>query len=439
MNILVIMNMVSPYVKESKITYNDFNSLFSMLSDSERDEISNILFEHGIVVEKTDEAIYCSMAQDYVIDGYLFYEDFDKIYEKYPLRKQYEIVEILFSAGIELRDQFEESIVIESMDLESLVDPKNISSEEKANEKNTENVKVIQEKTYKKKSLLKPKNDIVFQTLFTRGSESITKAMLEDILNIKINKINLDKSKDLLNDNIRNKNGRLDIRAILNGNIDCDIEMQLVPHEKMVERFLYYWSKMYAANLKGGEDYRELKKAISIIIIDAEIPILKKIPKAHTEWEIREKKFQEVVLTDHFEMHIISLPEAVKEYNDNKKDEVLQWMIFIDNPENVEVSKIMEENKDIKEANKRLMEISQDEALRRQALNEEIARLDEGQRLYDATQKGLKQGREEGRKEAREEKIKIINKLSSMGMTDSDISEAVGISEQEIRKILNKK
>lgn len=134
MNILVIMNMVSPYVKESKITYNDFNSLFSMLSDSERDEISNILFEHGIVVEKTDEAIYCSMAQDYVIDGYLFYEDFDKIYEKYPLRKQYEIVEILFSAGIELRDQFEESIVIESMDLESLVDPKNISSEEKAND-----------------------------------------------------------------------------------------------------------------------------------------------------------------------------------------------------------------------------------------------------------------------------------------------------------------
>lgn len=32
----------------------------------------------------------------------------------------------------------------------------------------------------------------------------------------------------------------------------------------------------------------------------------------------------------------------------------------------------------------------------------------------------------------------IIDKMSSMGMTDSDISEAVGISEQEIRKIINK-
>ena len=31
-----------------------------------------------------------------------------------------------------------------------------------------------------------------------------------------------------------------------------------------------------------------------------------------------------------------------------------------------------------------------------------------------------------------------MNKLSSMEMTDSDISEAVGISEQEIRKIINK-
>ena len=33
----------------------------------------------------------------------------------------------------------------------------------------------------------------------------------------------------------------------------------------------------------------------------------------------------------------------------------------------------------------------------------------------------------------------IIDKMSSMGMTESGISEAVGISEQEIRKILNKK
>ena len=298
-----------------------------------------------------------------------------------------------------------------------------------------------QENTYNGQDILKPKNDVVFQALFTRGSEYVTKSMIEDIIKIDIHKIDLDKSKDLLNDNARNKNGRLDIRAILNGNIDCDVEMQLVPHEKMIERFLYYWAKMYTANLKEGENYRELKKSISIIVLDAEIPLLKRIPKSYTKWEIREAEYQEEVLTDHFEMHIISLPEAIKEYDKNKDDKVLQWMMFLNDPGSVEVAEIMKKNKAIKEANKKLYEISQDEALRRQALNEEIARMDEEQRMYDAIHKGLKQGREEGLKEgleqARDEKIEIINKLSSKGMKDSDISDVVGLSESEVRKIIN--
>ena len=65
----------------------------------------------------------------------------------------------------------------------------------------------------------------------------------------------------------------------------------------------------------------------------------------------------------------------------------------------------MKKNKAIKEANKKLYEISQDEALRRQALNEEIARMDEEQRMYDATQKGINQGKVEGIKQGKAEMI----------------------------------
>ena len=49
---------------------------------------------------------------------------------------------------------------------------------------------------------------------------------------MKIHSIELDKSKDLLNDNKRDKNGRLDLRAVVNDNIECDIEVQLSIHEK---------------------------------------------------------------------------------------------------------------------------------------------------------------------------------------------------------------
>ena len=125
---------------------------------------------------------------------------------------------------------------------------------------------------------------------------------------------------------------------------------------------------MYTANIKQGEGYSTLKKAISIIIVDAEIPLLEKIPKAHTEWRIMERNSEEIVLTEHFEMHIIVISKAVKEYKNNKKDEVLQWMMFLNNPENSEVSEIMKTNNDIKEAKVELEKISQDEAIRRQAL-----------------------------------------------------------------------
>ncbi|MCI9413319.1 MAG: Rpn family recombination-promoting nuclease/putative transposase, partial [Clostridia bacterium] len=197
---------------------------------------------------------------------------------------------------------------------------------------------------YEEKAILQPKNDVVFQTLFGRGKENITKAMLEDILKIKIHKLDLDKGKDLVNDNKNDKNGRVDLRAIINDNIECDIEIQLSTHEKMVERFLYYWAKMYTANLLIGSKYNKLRKTISIIIIDDEIKQFKGIHKAHTRWQLRDEEYKNIILTNFCEISIIELPKAIKEYQKNKQNEMLQWMMFLDNPENKEVAEIMEEN-----------------------------------------------------------------------------------------------
>ena len=193
---------------------------------------------------------------------------------------------------------------------------------------------------YEKRGTLQPKNDVVFQALFGRGKERITKAMLEDILKIKIHKLDLDKGKDLQNGNKEEKNGRVDLRAVINDNIECDIEIQLSTHEKMIERFLYYWAKMYAANLKIGQKYKGLRKTISIIIVDNEIKQFKGIRKAYTKWQLREEEYKNVILTSFCEISIIELPKAIKEYQENKQNEMLQWMMFLDNPENKEVVEI---------------------------------------------------------------------------------------------------
>ena len=255
-----------------------------------------------------------------------------------------------------------------------------------------------------KKPLLEAKNDVVFKTLFSRSTPKITKAMLEAMLNTKINKLELDKSTDLLNDNEEDKNGRLDLRAIIDGNVECDIEVQLETHKNMAERFVYYWAKMYAANLRVGHSYSDLRKTICIVILDDVFQKTKGIEDPKTVWKVTEDENKKQILTDHFELVIIELPKALKAYKKNKNDELLQWLMFLDNAKSEEVTQIMEENEDIKEAKEELEKISQDDILRRRALSRTLDIADRLQFEKEAreAEEEAKEAKEEA-KEAKEE------------------------------------
>ena len=293
-----------------------------------------------------------------------------------------------------------------------------------------------------KKSILQPKNDVVFKALFSRGKPRITQAMLEAILKMKIDKLELDKSTDLLNENADDKNGRLDLRAIINGNTECDIEVQLTSNDNIAERFVYYWAKMYAANLKIGDTYSDLRKTISIIILDDDFKLTKNLEKPQTTWRIRESEATHLVLTDYFEIIIIEIPKVVKAYQKTPNDEVLQWMLFLDNPEKKEVARIMEENKNIKEAKEELERISQDDILRRKVLNRtlEIAdRLQMKKELKEAKE-ALKKEKNIGTQEGKAKKTyEVIRKLKEMNLPIEQIAKAVELNEEDVKEILNEK
>ena len=283
----------------------------------------------------------------------------------------------------------------------------------------------------KEKSILQPKNDVVFKALFSRGKPRITQAMLEAILKMKIDKLELDKSTDLLNENADDKNGRLDLRAIINGNTECDIEVQLVSNDNITERFLYYWAKMYTANLKIGDKYSDLRKTISIIILDDDFKLTKNLGKPQTTWKIRESENTHLILTDYFEIIIIELPKVVKAYHKTPNDEVLQWMLFLDNPEKEEVTRIMEENKDIKEAKEELDRISQDDILRRKALNRTLEIADRLQLKKEA-----EEALEKGKKEKTNE---IVKRMKDADLSIEQIAQIVELKVDEVKAILNEK
>lgn len=276
-----------------------------------------------------------------------------------------------------------------------------------------------------KNKLLNPKIDYVFKRIFGySGNEDITKNFLSSIISDSITEIKLNcnpiTEKDLFDDKI----GILDIKAKINNNINCNIEMQIVDNNNIEKRLLFYWSKMYTSSIKTGNKYEDLEKCIVILIADYNLDNLKAFPEYLTKWNIREEKYSKFILTDVMEVYIIELrkfKEALK-----KDSNILNaWLQFINNPE-VE-SKM--ENKEIKKAKKVLEEISQDE--REQYLSELRQKYIMDQNAIHSH--GYDKGFEEG---VQQSKIEIVKKMLSENLDFKTIIKITGLTEEEINKII---
>ena len=207
-------------------------------------------------------------------------------------------------------------------------------------------------------NLLEPTVDYVFKRIFGHiGSEKITSKFLSDILDEKIEDVNLDCNTFLDKDITDDKVGILDVKVKFKDGVTCDLEMQVVGKNYIYNRILFYWSKLYAQNIKTGNDYQNLKRCIAVLITDFELNNLSDIPQYLTKWQIKEKKYGQHVLTDLMEICIIELPK-VERYKEN--GEIDNWVEFIKNPEVIDMSD-KKTSDAIKEAKKVLIEISNDE------------------------------------------------------------------------------
>ena len=97
----------------------------------------------------------------------------------------------------------------------------------------------------KKKELLKPKNDVVFQSLFTKNNEKITKAFVEALIGRKVKNIKINVEKELQREKPEDKLGILDLQLDLDENEKLDVEVQLIEKDNFAERLLYYFSRLY--------------------------------------------------------------------------------------------------------------------------------------------------------------------------------------------------
>ena len=280
---------------------------------------------------------------------------------------------------------------------------------------------------------LSPKLDVVFQALFGEvGNESITKGFLETILERKIDSIDLSRNPILRREFKDEKLGVLDIIAKLDENEICNIELQIVDKKNIIERILYYWSRLYCRQIKSGEDYKILQKAIVILITDFKLENLEELDY-HSRWKIMEdKQGKKIILTQKLEIDIIELPKIIGK--EKEQDNLLDWLYFLENPKSERVTEKMKENENLKEAVKKLDNLSEDERMQRIADLRQKAIMDE-KAIYE---KGLEVGIEKGIMEgSQKEKIEIAKKMLELKIDKETIAEATGLTEQEIEKILN--
>ncbi len=155
-----------------------------------------------------------------------------------------------------------------------------------------------------------PRIDIAFKKVF--GSEpwrdltaSLINAVLEppqqqrlvevEVLNPYSEKMTLDDKVSILDIKARDDQGRL-----------YNLEMQMLATASLVQRLLYYWSKIYSQQLAEGDDYTRLRPTISICFVNGVLFAYQ--PQHHTVFRLLDATGQ-LCLTDDLVVHLIELPK----------------------------------------------------------------------------------------------------------------------------------
>jgi len=282
--------------------------------------------------------------------------------------------------------------------------------------------------------LMDPKVDFTFKLIFGNEKDtsfliSFLNAALElegekAIKSVIIMNPNNDKEKE------EEKYSILDVKAKANDETIINIEIQLKDEHNMRYRTVYYLSKMIAKRLKEGDHYQSIHKTVAINILNFDL--LDSGTRFHNRYRFTEMETKQE-LTDVAEIQFMELPALrryIQENEANIKDVIgenrlLEWLLFIDDPES-ELSKMAEEKNDlIGRARDMLKTLSKDEKLQEEYMAREKALMDKYSALIEAEEKGR----------AEEKKETAIN-LYKMGLTLDQIAQGTRLEKEKLKEIL---
>ncbi|CAM4415075.1 ATPase [Bacillus manliponensis] len=288
--------------------------------------------------------------------------------------------------------------------------------------------------------------DFAFKQLFgTSGNEDILiaflNAMLKDSLESPIVSLQLEDPR-LHREHEDDKLSILDISTTLDTGTKVNVEIQLNNNHDMIKRSLYYWGRLFTAQLQKGMPYSALHKTIAINLLN--FTMYPEYEAFHTTGILWNKQ-QQKMLSDDIEVHIVEIPKLTHQWRNEKvnpwKDSFVRWLLLLPANEDEQLTQTLEDiamNQDpiLQKAINKWERMSQDSTFRQAYEAREKALLDEAAKFAHAEQQGMKKGREEG---VREGKIQMIKGMYELGVPIETIAKASKLSLDEVQHILEQK
>ena len=281
-----------------------------------------------------------------------------------------------------------------------------------------------------RRTLLNPKIDFVFKKIF--GSEEhpeILISFLNAVLKPKKPIVSVEiKNLDLEKEYIEDKFSRLDVKALTSNKEIINIEIQLKNEYNMIQRNLYYWSKLYEEQLSEGDRYDKLSRTVCINILDFKYL---KNDRFHNGYRLKEIETNEE-LTNLQEIHFIEIPKLKRFESTEEIVDLLEgWVEFLRDPESEVIRKLEMSNKEIREAKDELYRLSRNSKERELYYLREKSLRDEISALANAKEKGLKEGLKQGLFEG-----KLESARSFLDILDDDtIATKLNIDVDIIKKL----
>jgi len=265
--------------------------------------------------------------------------------------------------------------------------------------------------------LLSARSDYIFKLIFAdERNINCLKDFLQAVLRLGDGEFKGIRITDpfLQKESAEDKLGILDVKLETTSGHIIDIEVQLWSLPDMRGRVTYYLSKMVTEQLGAGSPYSDLRRAISIVIVD--FPLITETDSHRTTYQMleRTKHFPFNDLTEINVLDLTKIPE-------NQSDDLINWMKFLKAEREEEFEMLARQNPQINQAYAFLRELSADEATRLRNESRLKAKRDEWSRLAGAKQEG---------------QAEIIRRMSQKGKSAAEIADLIDMPQVQVETFL---